>query len=140
MAGKLPRKAKKILIVLIVVVLLFLLREPMAWYTSLAGWGLTNESNYPAAMFFLKTSIILNPDNGFPYINMGRIKALEHDLNGAIESYTIAIKMNPECADNYPGCTEAYKYRAVSYLDIGDKERAREDFAKAEELDRASRK
>lgn len=75
---------------------------------------------------FAKT-LLLIPDFSFAYYNLGYVKCLLGDFNGALYDYEQAIKLNPVFADAY------YNYGFLLYY-LNHKQEACENLSKAGEL------
>ena len=75
---------------------------------------------------FAKT-LLLIPDFPFAYYNLGYVKCLLGDFNGALYDYEQAIKLNPEFSDAY------YNYGYLLFY-LNHKQDACQNFSKAGEL------
>jgi tetratricopeptide (TPR) repeat protein len=85
-------------------------------------------SNYKKASEFLIKSIEHNPENSFPYYNLGIIQFKNNNVNGAIENFKKAIKYN----SNF---TAAYYNLGVCYYLLNDYKKAKENFIISNNLD-----
>lgn len=70
----------------------------------------------------------VNPRSGmgFAYRGLGYMRVEQNELHGAIDYFTKAIEVDPNCV--------AYKDRGEVYQQLGDEEKAKADFAKAQKL------
>lgn len=77
----------------------------------------------------LDLAIKLTDQDPHCFLLRGKVYERKKELVKAIQDYTRAIGLDPKCAP-------AYERRGAVYFDLGDKERARADSAKARQLEK----
>ncbi len=91
------------------------------------GLVYTNQKKWELVLADYTKAIAINPDFVQAYYNRGNLYYNQKKWELALADYTKAIAINPDYAD-------AYRNRGVVYLQIGDKQKAIENFQRAAQL------
>ena len=104
-----------------------------SYYDAMAIWKQSGRSTDPHILgqveALLNRAVALDARCGDAYLQLGNLHAVRHDDEAAIASYTKAIAANPQLA-------EAHYRLGLAYDRVGEKEKAKEEFAIHEELDK----
>lgn len=84
------------------------------------------QGNIDKAIPALETTLLLSPQNPGLFFQLGLLKYNDRDWNGAVEAFSRAIQLVPEYAN-------AKYFRGLSYVRIGDTEKAILDFTELKE-------
>jgi tetratricopeptide (TPR) repeat protein len=84
-----------------------------------------NLADYLKAIKFFQMSLTLNPNQIYPYVNMGKVYEVQGKVGFAIEQYLLAYQFDP-------GSAEINKLLAVAYRKSGDLDRANYYFKRFE--------
>jgi tetratricopeptide (TPR) repeat protein len=108
--------------------------NPLAsYYDAMAIWKQNGRSTDPQILgqveALLNRAVALDSRCGDAYLQLGNLNAMRHDDAAAIANYTRAIAAKPELA-------EAHYRLGLAYDRVGEKEKAKREFAIHEELDK----